>query len=147
MMCLCNSIQCQGKFIHKHDFILHSSRLAMKWKRKTILLREWDSNKCIKKTNIITIIVASSWKLSCNLMSIVLLSLLTERCFLRHSLTAFFSYWKTLKFTQEEGANKNEEILKRNVDITITALRAKAKGRHNSTSQRWNNWIGDGNWF
>lgn len=44
------------------------------------------SLKSANKHNVITIIVASSWKLSCNLMSIVLLRLLllligTRRCF------------------------------------------------------------------
>jgi hypothetical protein len=72
---LCNGPQCQGKFIHKHDF-MQSPRLqclgrecrAMRKRTKTKMQRQEPflarrTEKCrmnVSKRNIITIIVASS---------------------------------------------------------------------------------------
>lgn len=61
MMCLCNS-QCQGEFIHKHDFIQAFSCLGIEKKRKEnhLAFANVGSINVKNKHNVITIIVASS---------------------------------------------------------------------------------------
>lgn len=65
-------------FNHSHGIGIESSKEK---KRKSLNFANAVSINVKNEHNVITIIVASSWKLSCNLMSIVLLRLLllTER--------------------------------------------------------------------
>jgi hypothetical protein len=64
-------------FINMNTFERSAEPLALKKKRKSLWLCKCCFNKCRKyKHNVITVIVASSRKLSCNLMSIVPLLLL-----------------------------------------------------------------------
>lgn len=147
---------------------------AMRKRTKTKMQRQEPflarrTEKCrmnVSKRNIITIIVASSWKLSCNLMSIELLSLLTERC----SFTTFayisalagccvpFAFYRSCLEIQSENCEgrggEMKKYLKRKCwhnnnerkSSRLSWCRVEArKGAENCNFQiaKWNNWIAE----